>query len=72
MCFKMSNKLRFYNELKVKSCKLYNDQYMMALTQITNAEIFAFLAVPGFKLLSRKVLFIKEKTIETVKKSAIF
>ena len=42
---------------------------MIALTQITITEIFAFISVLVFKLLSRKVLFIKtEKTIETVKK----
>ena len=31
--------------LKVQSCKLYNNKYMIPLTQITNAEIFAFIAV---------------------------
>ena len=30
---------------------------MIALAQITNTEIFAFIAVLTFKLLSRKVLF---------------
>ena len=40
---------------------------MIALTQITITEIFAFISVLVFKLLSQKVLFIKtEKTIETV------
>ena len=34
---------------------------MIALTQITNTEIFAFIAVLVFKLLSRKVLFINRK-----------
>ena len=34
---------------------------MVASTQITNPEIFAFVAVPVFKLLSRKVLFIDRK-----------
>ena len=34
---------------------------MIASTQITNTEIFAFIAVPVFKLLSRKVLFINGK-----------
>ena len=34
---------------------------MIALTQTTNIEIFAFTAVHVFKLLSRKVLFIKRK-----------
>ena len=56
--------------LKVQSCKLYNNKYMIASTQITNTEIFAFIAVLVFKLLSRKVLFIKR--IETVKKWATF
>ena len=34
---------------------------MIALTQITNTEIFAFTAVLVFKLLSSKVLFINRK-----------
>ena len=34
---------------------------MIASTQITNAEIFAFMAVVVFNLLSRKVLFINRK-----------
>ena len=34
---------------------------MTASTQITNTEIFAFIAVLVFKLLSRKVLFINKK-----------
>ena len=56
------------NILKPQSCKLYNDIYMIASAQITNTEIFAFVAVLVFKLLSRKVLFIKRKKMETVKK----
>ena len=47
--------------LKVQSRKLYNNKYMIALTQITNTEIFAFIAVLVFKLLSREVLFIIRK-----------
>ena len=47
--------------LKVQSLKLYNDKYMIASTQITNTEIFAFIAFLVFKLLSRKVLFINTK-----------
>ena len=36
----------FSSNLKVQSCKLYNKKYnMIALTQITNSEIFAFIAV---------------------------
>ena len=38
--------------------QIYNDKSMIALTQITNTETFAFIAVLVFKLLSRKVLFI--------------
>ena len=34
---------------------------MIALTQITTTEIFAFIAVVVFNLLSRKVLFINRK-----------
>ena len=34
---------------------------MIASTQITNTEIFAFIAVLVFKLLSREVLFINKK-----------
>ena len=34
---------------------------MIASTQITNTEIFAFLVVLAFKLLSHKVLFINRK-----------
>ena len=41
---------------------------MIVSTQITNTENFAFIAALVFKLLSRKVLFITEETIETVKK----
>ena len=39
---------------------------MIALTQITNTEIFAFIAVLVFKLLSRKVLFIYRQDNKTV------
>ena len=41
---------------------------MIASTQTTNTEIFAFIAALAFKLLRRKVLLINKKTIETVKK----
>ena len=34
---------------------------MIASVQITNSEIFAFIAVLVFKLLSRKVLFTNRK-----------
>ena len=47
--------------IKVKPCKLHYNKYMIVSTQITNTEIFAFIAVLVFKLLSRKVLFINRK-----------
>ena len=47
--------------LKVQSCKLYNNKYMIASTQIRDTEIFAFIAVLVFKLFNRKVLFINRK-----------
>ena len=34
---------------------------MIVLTKITNTDIFAFITVIVFKLLSHKVLFIKRK-----------
>ena len=37
---------------------IYNNKYMITSTQITNTEVFAFVAVLIFKLMSRKVLFI--------------
>ena len=46
---------------KVLSCKLYNNQYIIASTQITSTVIFAFIAILVFKLLSYKVLFINRK-----------
>ena len=50
-----------YRKLNVQSCKLYNNKYMIASTQITNPEKFAFIAVLFVKLLSRKVLLINRK-----------
>ena len=41
---------------------------MIVSAQIVNTEIFAFIAVLVFMLLSRKVLFINRKVIESVKK----
>ena len=48
-------------DFKGHSCKLSNSKHMIASTQITNSEIFAFIAVLIFKLLSRKVLFINRQ-----------
>ena len=43
--------------LQGQSCKLYNDKYMIAPTEITNTEIFAFIAVLVLKL-KLKFLFV--------------
>ena len=45
--------------LKVQACKLYDNKYMIASTQITNTEIFAFIAVLDFN--ESEILFIKRK-----------
>ena len=47
--------------LKVHLCKSYNNKYMIASTQVTNNEVFAFTAALVFKLLSPKILFINRK-----------
>ena len=54
--------------LKVQSCKLYNNRYMIASTQITTTETFAFIVGLVFKLLSCKVFFINRKAKEIFKK----
>ena len=51
----------FIQYLNVQSCKLYNNKYMIASTQITDTKIFAFIAVLVFKSMSCKVLFINRK-----------
>ena len=40
---------------------------MIALTQITNTEIFAFITVPVFEILIPKVLFINRKDNRNLK-----
>ena len=45
---------------------------MIALTEITNTEIFAFIAGLVFKLLNRKVLFIYRKDNRNCEKYATF
>ena len=45
----------------VQPCKLFNNKYIIASTQIANTGIFAFIAVLVFKLMTRKVLFINRK-----------
>ena len=54
-----------HTALKIQTCELYHNNYMMASTQITNTEIFAFIAV---LVLRYWVLFSlqTEKTTETV------
>ena len=48
--------------LKLRSCNLYYNKYMIASTKIANTETYAFIAVLGFfKLLSGKVFFINRK-----------
>ena len=47
--------------LKVQSCNLYNNKYMIVSTQITNTEIFALIAVLVCELLRGKILFINRK-----------
>ena len=54
-------KCNLEEKLKVQSCKLYSNKYTIASNQITKTEIFAFLVIVDFKLLSRKVLFINRK-----------
>ena len=58
--------------LKVQSCKLYNNKYMIALTQIANTEIYAFITILVFKLLSCKVLFINRKNNRNCQKVGNF
>ena len=59
---KILTRLRFgFSHLKGKSCKSYNNKYMIASIQITKTKIFTFISVLIFKLLSRKVLFINRK-----------
>ena len=63
--FSLINKVIFeklaLKTLKVQSCKLNNNKYMIGSTQQINNEIFVFIAALVFKLLNRKVLFINIK-----------
>ena len=54
--------------LKVQSCKVHNNKYIIALTQIRNIENFAFITVLIFELLSRKILFVNRKDKNNVLK----
>ena len=46
--------------------------HIIASTQITNTEIFAFIAILIFKLLNRKVLFINKKDNRNYQKVGYF
>ena len=59
---------KIYTSLKVQSFKLNNTKYMIASwismiasTQITNTELFAFIAILVFTLLTGNVLLINRK-----------
>ena len=52
-------------------CKLYDNEYKITSTQITNTEIFAFIAVLVFKLLSRKVFVYRQKRQKKLLKSRL-
>ena len=67
-CFSFSKVLI----LKVQSCKLYNNKYMVPSIQVANTEIFVFIAVLDFKLFSRKVFFINRKDNYKLLKSKLF
>ena len=59
--------------LQVQSYKLHNNKYMIDSTQLTNAEVFLFIAVLVLKLLSRKVLFInRKKQKKLLKRTLLF
>ena len=46
---------------------------MITSTQITNTEIFAFITVPVFKLLSGEILFInKKRQYKLLKRKLLF
>ena len=48
------------------------NKYMIASTQITNTEIFAFISVLVWKLLSRKVLFTNTKDNRNLKSRLLY
>ena len=55
-----------FSLLEVQWRELYNKN-IIALTQITNTEIFAFITRPVFKILIPKVLFINRKDKRNLK-----
>ena len=66
-------------EVKIKDSKseryshknFQNNKYMMASTQITNTEIFTFIAALVLKLFSRKALFLNLKRQQKLLKSRL-
>ena len=59
-------------DLKVQSCKLCNNKYMIASTQITATEIFVFTTALVFKLLGRKFFFVNRKGNRNYQKAGCF
>ena len=53
--------IRYVQWLKVKSCKWYDNKYMITSTQITNTQIFAIIVALVLKILSHIVLLINRK-----------
>ena len=53
-----------FRSFKVHSCKLCNNRYMIASTQITNTEVFTYITVLAFKSSSLGT----ENTMKTAKK----
>ena len=52
----------FHTERYIRySHENYSNKYKIDSTQLTNTEIFAFIAVLVFNLLNRKLLFINRK-----------
>ena len=58
--------------LNVYSCKLYNNKYMITSTQITSTDIFAFIAVLVFKLLSCSFFVSNQKKQKLLNNRVLF
>ena len=57
--------------LKVQSCKLDNNKYMIASTQTRSTEIFVLIDVLMIKLVSGKIFFINRKDNRNCEKSRL-
>ena len=57
----------YFISLKVQPCKLCNSKSIISTTVVTNPEVFTFITVIVFRLLSRKALFINGKGKRKVK-----